>query len=140
MSIEANVVARKAASDVCELINGELKTLIDRFGIDAVKPFFALLREVYGKNLEMLPAAAPAPVSLDRKRRSVIDECGDALELIDEALEIAERVPERGQEYAESVTSTLNGIAATIERTDKVTENQLAAIENIKSGLERWVE
>lgn len=139
MSISANVAARKSAETVCELINGELKTLIDKFGQQALPPFFEQLRLVYGKNLAVA-TSAPATVRAPRGQiRPSGDPAGDALELIDEALELVERMPERGQEYAESAAENLNGIADTIERKNEVTPGQLAAIENIKAGLERWV-
>lgn len=51
MSIAANIAARKAAETVVDLINGELRGLIDQHGRDAIGPFFATLRECYGNNL-----------------------------------------------------------------------------------------
>lgn len=51
MSIAANIAARQAAETVVDLINGELRTLIDAHTQDALIPFFATLRECYGDNL-----------------------------------------------------------------------------------------
>lgn len=51
MSIAANIAARQAAETVIDLINGELRSLIDAHSQDALAPFFTTLRECYGVNL-----------------------------------------------------------------------------------------
>jgi uncharacterized protein (DUF3820 family) len=51
MSIAANIAARQAAETVVDLINDELRGLIDTHGRDALVTFFATLRECYRDNL-----------------------------------------------------------------------------------------
>lgn len=44
MPPESNIAGRKAAEQVFDLINGELRTLLDNHGQSAVQAFFATLR------------------------------------------------------------------------------------------------
>lgn len=61
MPIGANIAARQAAEAVVDLINGELRTLIDQHGQDALAPFFATLRECYLDNLTVEVEVERAP-------------------------------------------------------------------------------
>ena len=62
MSVPANIAARKSAEAVIDLINGELRTLIDQHGQDSLIPFFATLRECYGENLTIrIETRPPGP-------------------------------------------------------------------------------
>ncbi|MEN6507135.1 MAG: hypothetical protein ABFD92_21575 [Planctomycetaceae bacterium] len=61
-----------------------------------------------------------------------------ALELAEEIEELASEVPEEGEDFAASVTEKARDIAANIERHNRVTDKQYAALENMLEGLQRW--
>lgn len=141
MTLESNIAHRKAAhaaAELCvEFINETLKELVAAHTIDALPAFFATLRHVYGKNLAVAaeqPIAEPPQVPT-RPQGNDVDA---ALESIDESLQLVDEVPERGQDFAESVAGKLRSIANKIEESDEVTPGQVQAIENMRGGLERW--
>lgn len=63
----------------------------------------------------------------------------EAIEEIDRALRNAEDIPEEGEEFADGVTETLEDIRQTIERTQRVTDRQWEAVQNMASGISRWL-
>lgn len=64
----------------------------------------------------------------------------EAMELVDEIVALADDVPDRGADFAESVREKSLSIGETIERTDRVTEAQAEALENMRNGLLRWMD
>lgn len=74
------------------------------------------------------------PTSGDRD-----DRVADALALCDQIESTAEDVPEAGEDFAMSVTEKAASIRETIERTERVSDNQFTALENFLSGLQRWI-
>ncbi len=62
----------------------------------------------------------------------------EALKEIRETILILENLPERAEEYADGCIETLTGIEETILDTGRVSHKQQAAIENIRSGAEKW--
>jgi hypothetical protein len=62
-----------------------------------------------------------------------------ALELVDEIEELAEQMPSAGQEFAESVLANAKSIAATIERSGRVSPAQRKALNNFADGLAAWI-
>lgn len=68
------------------------------------------------------------------------DDCEweEALSLVEQIEEEAECVPERGEDFAASVLDKAKAIGRTIDELEHVTEAQMAALENMLSGLERW--
>lgn len=67
------------------------------------------------------------------------DDVTRALWIVDEIEELAGQVPERGEEYAESVLGKAASIGEAIEERGHVTEGQITALENMRDGLQRWV-
>lgn len=69
------------------------------------------------------------------------DDCDweDAIRLVGEIEDLAEEVPDAGADFAESVLGKAQSIGETIEDRSHVTENQMAALENMESGLRRWI-
>ena len=63
----------------------------------------------------------------------------EALEIVDEIHEVADDVPERGEDFAISVTEKARSIGATIAEREHVTDAQMEALENMLAGLQRWV-
>lgn len=57
-----------------------------------------------------------------------------------DAADRCDEIPERGEDFAESVQAKLESIIETIERTEHVTPAQKQAIENMEHGIERWLD
>lgn len=64
----------------------------------------------------------------------------EALELIEQILSGSENIPERGSDFAASVSEKASDIGRTIEERGVVTSNQLAALENMMAGVSRWID
>ena len=69
-------------------------------------------------------------------------DCGweEAVDDIDDALASAESIPERGAEFADSVTTKLQSIKDWIEDNHHVTDAQETAVANMADGIQRWLE
>ncbi len=63
-----------------------------------------------------------------------------ALATARDVLGLCEDVPEAGQEYAESVYEKVSSIMETISSKERVTDRQLEAMQNMRAGLEKWIE
>lgn len=88
------------------------------------------------KLIDYEPREPPAVVPQDVK---------DALKLVEEiSSTIEDEVPEwkvlKNQNYFASLEDRAKGIGETIERTNRVTEAQVTALENMLSGLQKWVD
>lgn len=62
-----------------------------------------------------------------------------ALETCDEILSDCDDIPENGKDFAESVREKVENIKEWIVNNGAVTDNQLNALENMKYGVERWL-
>lgn len=65
---------------------------------------------------------------------------GEALEKCERIIEMTEEVPDPGIDFAIGVREQTEGIYDTIERTQRVTRHQKEALDNMESGLSRWLE
>ncbi len=86
-----------------------------------------------------------APPDARPKRRPTGDDAAalrveEALELVDSIVDGCGQIPERGQEYAESVSERATDIGRTIEERQFVTDKQMSALENMLAGVNRWIE
>jgi hypothetical protein len=61
-----------------------------------------------------------------------------AISVVQEINEEAEWVPERGEDFATSVTEKANDIEETVTENEHVTEGQMTALENMLDGLKKW--
>lgn len=70
------------------------------------------------------------------------DDCDweGALDEIDEALDDINELPDRAADFAESVEEKLRGIDQWITNASHVTDAQMEAIENIRDGIDKWME
>lgn len=137
MSLESNIAARKSAETIAELVVDTIAELKAAHGMPAVKVFFAVIRDVFAEELTVEPKPAATP---ERVRESTGDDDADAtLEEIEAALELVDDLPDRAQEFGESVSEKLRAIAETIERTGEVTERQQTAIDNMSAGIRKWM-
>ena len=67
------------------------------------------------------------------------DDVNEAYDLIAEIENLAVEVPERGEDFAQSVIDKVNSIKQTIETNERFTVGQKTALENMKAGLEKWI-
>ncbi len=132
MSIQANIALRAEAAEVVALIGN--------------KPphFWHCLAELAREKVTPIPQAAAKPQPAARKGITIPladSRCDpdEALELIAEIEELAEQVPERGREFAESAVETAKSIGETIEQRQSVTPSQYKALENIEVALSNWL-
>lgn len=64
----------------------------------------------------------------------------DAIEQCNRIMEMCNEVPERGEDFAYSVQQKVQEISETIEESERVTEAQQIALDNMESGVSRWIE
>lgn len=63
-----------------------------------------------------------------------------ALDTCERIQEKCDEMPDRGWDFAESVREKTRDIAENIEKFQRVTDGQLAALENMSNGLDRWLD
>lgn len=126
---EQNVSLRKEAQEIIDLIG--------------YKPsrFWEVLIELASEKLPPKPEPIPfTPTKVHKPKRRGELTPEYAYEVCDEIESLADDVPERAEDFAESVCETSAGIRETIEQRDSVTEKQITALENIRDGLRKWVD
>ncbi len=64
----------------------------------------------------------------------------EALDLVDSIVSGCDDIPEEGADFASSVAERASSIGETIEQRQHVTDKQFSALENMLSGVERWLE
>lgn len=67
---------------------------------------------------------------------------GDWEAFLDEAngvIALMEDLPERAEDFAGSCISKIEDIMDTVETRERVTEGQWQALDNMRSGAERWI-
>jgi hypothetical protein len=62
------------------------------------------------------------------------------LELCDEILELVDDLPEKAEEFADSVRNLVLSMRGSIEQWGRATVGQKTALENVKRGVENWLE
>lgn len=65
------------------------------------------------------------------------DDVTEALDICAGIMKDADDLPEKYEEFADSVSDFAISLTEFIERNDRVTERQLAALNNIRRGLDR---
>lgn len=135
--VKLRVLVRKIVTEYATLIEDEREAMGEVHGEQAVELFDKMLRErLYPseKPAEETKPAHPngAPHSVGRERRAY-----DILEEMETLYESGE-LPASGVEYAESVMDKGKSILETIERTDRVSDDQLTALTNMLEGLHNW--
>lgn len=90
--------------------------------------------------------AAPAPsparqvvIEATARRKEADERVGQARELIASIHALAEQLPPRGEDFGLSVCEKADDISASIDEAGSVTDGQITALENMLSGLERWI-
>jgi hypothetical protein len=67
-------------------------------------------------------------------------EWDEALELCDEIEEMLQDLPDRAAAFAQSVGEKIEDMGRWIEENEHVTQNQIDALQNMKSGCEKWLQ
>lgn len=67
-------------------------------------------------------------------------EVTEALEQCERIFEKCEEMPDRGYEFADSVREKVESMESTIEKSGYVTPGQKEALDNMESGLDRWLD
>lgn len=66
------------------------------------------------------------------------DDVRDALGIAGEICDLVDELPEEGEDFGISVAEKAADIAENIEKHNRVTDKQMAALENMLDGLQRW--
>lgn len=66
-------------------------------------------------------------------------EYADALELADDILADLDELPERAEDFRDSVREKVEGMRDWILENEAVTEKMETALENMKTGVDRWL-
>lgn len=94
------------------------------------------------KNASPFPVSPESTKRTDRgKAKAEMDSrVREALELVESIVGGCEDIPERGSDFAASVSEKAADIGRSIEEHGTVTSNQLAALENMMAGVSRWID
>ena len=63
----------------------------------------------------------------------------DAVKFCEEIISVCHDVPEKGEEFAFSVMTTVESMKKNIEEFKNCTKNQLKALKNMDEGISRWI-
>jgi hypothetical protein len=64
----------------------------------------------------------------------------DAIEQCDRILEKCDEVPEEGIDFAESIRGKVRSMRTWIWNNGHVTDKQQTSLDNMESGVDRWLE
>lgn len=82
------------------------------------------------------PSPTPSPIKLPNIINTFV---GDALAHCESILEKLDDIPDRGQDFAESVREKVESIQAWVEEHGDATQAQLDALQNMEDGVDRWI-
>jgi hypothetical protein len=140
MSIEKNVADRKAAQELLTAMLDVAHADFRAMPIEQRRLFLELLHDGAAEKLN-LPCAKKnqEPEVEQSPQQKAATPVEEALERLAEIVDLCEQVPDRGAEFAESVAGGARSMAETIDRTQKVTEEQNRAIQNWDAGVRAWL-
>jgi methyl-accepting chemotaxis protein len=151
MTIQQNIADRQSAEQLYRQAGELLAPEVGKMTAGARLIFWRMMRDLVSRALQKADPTTKVVIGIlneamkqhqprKLRTREPSQDVKDALDLCLTIQEMAEEVPERGQDFANSVSSKAADIASTIEERDCVTEAQMSALENMYSGLERWVQ
>lgn len=127
----------KAAKELHRTIGELLAEEVPKLPGDASRrKFWELMAESVRKNLPEERQEESQPQA--EKQRIMPQSYLEASELIDSIGTLADDICDNGRDFAESVVERAESIGESVERAGCATDNQLAALQNMKEGLERW--
>lgn len=137
--VKARIEARKEANAILELISETTMRWADDQK-DIRRHFLETIDATV--HAALFPPAVeklfPTPPSVGPEKHLP----GDvvlALDIIDDMEAMAMEVPDAGHDFAMDVLEKARSIGRTIERSNSVTAPQMDALENMRSGLARWI-
>ena len=128
--VQQRVRARALADEYLKMALEEAKQLRDAQGLDPAQTFLHALRDAL---VEMLPLP-PKP----RERRPETAVAHVAAHC-DEILRDVERMPEAAAAFAESSRTIVTGIRRTVIANNQPTASQRQALQNIHTGVLKWL-
>lgn len=141
MSIESNVADRKAAEAL-------FKSMLDIAREDFLKLsergrliFFQTAYEHFAKRLGIDTALKQVskPSARIESSASLNEDSLFAIQDLKNLIAMCEDIPPAGWDFASDVSESAREMIETIESSNRVTVNQLRAIENWTSGVARWL-
>ena len=63
----------------------------------------------------------------------------EALDACDDVLELCEELPDRAHDFGVSISEKVQGMKEWIEAEEHVTDRMEEALENMKTGVEKWM-
>ena len=63
----------------------------------------------------------------------------EALELCEEIQDLLEELPDRAEDFGQSIGEKVSDMTQWIEENERVTPRQVNALENMRSGCEKWI-
>ncbi len=102
---------------------------------------------IHGSDGELILLLSPPPNAGSSGGDAAGEDDGEDLRQADDAIErcdnilklIEEDLPERAEDFGESVAEKVRDIRAWIEENDHATENQRKALENMEQAVLRWI-
>ena len=147
---QERIRSRKCAEEWFDALRDESKGFKTK---EAVKRFWGMLSYMIAEHtgniqdgdakskpsssLSNIGNAMGSPVS--KTPIANIEDWEDALELCEGIIEKIDELPDRAQEFGESVGEKIRSISETIEQQERVSDRQLAAIQNMGRGVDKWL-
>lgn len=141
MGIEQNVMDRKHASSLADVAIDLIRDEYKKLSTNGKVLFQQLMHDRMAKNLKLPcsekpkqePEKKPIPAPQSSK------EWEEAIEELQNLIDDCECIPERGEEFAESVAAGARDMIGVIEERKHVTAKQWTAIENWQGGVSKWL-
>ena len=133
MGIMEKIEGRKAAERLLKEISPIIEEEVEKLPCEHS-------RDVFWSSLIKYCDTKIKPEEQSKPNTPTIWTDTDIDDLVDEIRELADNIiPDSGIEYAESCLETVDSIYKFFERNEFITNAQRGALENIKSGLQKWV-
>lgn len=141
MGIPENIANRKAAEAFVAAWLDVGRSDFAKLTPDAKRIAGWILHDRFARKLDLQCAERPLPNGIEEPRLKAENtpEVAEALKQCDRICEMCEEVPERGEEFAMSVSDGVAEVAETIEAQQRVTADQQRALDNWESGVSRWL-
>lgn len=68
-----------------------------------------------------------------------MEDFGEALDFCDELLTDLDELPERAEDFRDSVREKVESIRDWVEEHETITERQAEALRNIRAGVDKWL-
>jgi len=143
--LELNIKARQAGEEVARLLASEVQRFPE---IVHQQTLMAVVYRWLRDNMHLMPAAMPQPAETGSipqpepepaPEPEFPEDAAEALLQCETLLRMTEDVPEAGWSFAESVADKVRSISETIEHSKRVTDGQQMALDNMETGVAKWL-